>query len=91
MFRILAIVAALIVWSIGSYIFVFMFAGTNVCSIMQHIPNSPGATPMPVDYAARAAACSSPDLGGIVVSVAGYVVIAAVAIMARPERPTANP
>jgi hypothetical protein len=45
------------------------------------VPNSaPGATPFPIDYAARSAACNRPDIGSIVISLVGYAVIIALAI-----------
>jgi hypothetical protein len=76
----------LIVWSLAAYAFVFVFAGANVCSILQPVPNVAGATPMPIDYAAAAARCNRPDVGAIIASVVGYGVIAAAAIATRPGR-----
>lgn len=84
--RVLAIAAALIVWSVVAYAFVFVFAGGHVCTILATVPDSPGATPMPVDYAAASARCSRPDVGAIAASVLGYMVIAAAAYMTRPGR-----
>ncbi len=66
--------------------FVFVFAGGHVCTILATVPDSPGATPMPVVYAAASARCSRPDVGAIAASLLGYMVIAAAAYMTRPGR-----
>ena len=98
MLRWLWIIVALVAWSAGSWVIVFAFAGTGPCALLHRVPNNaPGATPFPIDFAAREAACSQPDIGSILISVVGYTVIIALAIATRPrprgttlqaERPT---
>jgi hypothetical protein len=84
--RWLGIIVALVAWSAGSWVFVFAFAGTGPCALLQRVPNNaPGATPFPIDFAAREAACSQPDIGSILISVVGYAVIIALAIATRPR------
>lgn len=80
--RALLFVAALVVWSAFAYAFVFVFAGSHLCNMLQTIPPGGGPIPTPNEefYAAKAAACNRPDIGAILVFGAGYVALALAAI-----------
>jgi len=73
--RVLLWIAALIIWSAFSYAFVSMFAGSNVCNILQTV--GPGMHPMTQDEmdASVAARCNRPNFGTLVVAGAGYLLI----------------
>jgi len=81
--RVLALLAALIVWSVLAWAFVFAFSGGHVCNILQPVGDY-GASLTQAQLAdvmaAKLAACNRPDLGAIAVFGIGYIVIAAVVI-----------
>ena len=89
-FPIVALVAALVVWSVLAYAFIFLFSGGHVCSILQTVPSGLDGTvveaqrtfaPMTdAELAAAMARCNRPDIGAIAWSAFGYVVIAGAAI-----------
>ena len=67
-----------------SYAFIFLFAGTHVCSILQPIGGDPSATPIPVEV--LTARCHRPDLGAIAASVGGLATIVTATIATWPGR-----
>jgi hypothetical protein len=81
--RVLAIVLALLVWAALSYAFIFVFAGSHVCGILDST-----ATPVPVDV--QIARCNRPDVGAITASVVGLVAIVLVAFRMRRQSPRAD-
>ena len=94
-FPIVALVAALVVWSLLAYAFIFLFSGGHVCYILQTVPSGvDGAvidaqrtlSPMTdAESAAQMARCNRPDIGAIFWSAVGYVVIAGAAIWRYTE------
>jgi hypothetical protein len=80
--RILWVVVALLVWAALSYAFIVLFSGAHVCTILQPVGGSPGATPIADDV--LTAGCDRPDVGAIVASIVGLVAIVACAVVTRP-------
>ena len=87
---VIALIASVPIWTALSYALVSTFAGSNVCYILQTV--EPGATTHPLTQAemdAMTARCNRPNVGTLVISLAGYVAIAVVALRSRFEpRPT---
>jgi hypothetical protein len=78
---VIALIASVLIWTVLSYALVSAFAGTNVCSILQTIePGAtfPFATFHPLTQAemdAMTARCNRPNVGTLLISLAGYVAI----------------
>jgi hypothetical protein len=73
--RILVWIVALIMWSAFSYALVSMFAGSNVCTILQPVgPDMHRLTQAEMD-ASVAARCNRPNFGTLAVAGAGYLLI----------------
>jgi hypothetical protein len=72
------LIIAFAVWSILAYMFIFVFAGAHVCSILQ--PVGQASIPLTqVEMGAQVAArCNRPDWGAIIFFGLGYVVFAVV-------------
>jgi hypothetical protein len=93
---ILALIGALLIWSALSYAFISMFAGGGVCSLLQTA--GPGSTPHQLTQAEMdaqvAARCNRPNIGTLMISGAGYVMIVAVGLVqvtAGKPQPRGNP
>jgi hypothetical protein len=76
--KILWIVLALLVWAALSYAFIFVFAGSHVCALVQPVGGSPTATPIPIEV--LTARCNRPDIGAIAASVVGLAAIVLVTV-----------
>jgi hypothetical protein len=77
----LAIIAALIVWSVISYALISMFAGTNVCHILQTVGPDGSVHPLTqIEMDAQVGRCNRPNFGTLVISLLGYGVIVTAAL-----------
>lgn len=83
-------IAVLALWSILAFLFIFVFAGGHVCTMLS--PVAADATPIPqVETAAQTAAiCNRPDIGAITVFGFGYIVMGAIAVRSIRDRKDAG-
>ena len=91
----IVLVAVLVVWTLGAWLTIFVFAGAHPCTLLQTVGDAVGASPVPTlrplteaEYAAAMDRCNRPDVGAIAVSTIGYIVIATMAIRRYGERPS---
>jgi hypothetical protein len=73
----LLLLVAAVVWSFLAWMFIFVFAGTHVCGILNTGANG-SLTQEEMDQ--QMARCNRPDYGAIGVFGVGYVFLAGVAI-----------
>jgi len=71
------LVGAVLVWSVLAWMFIFAFAGTHVCGILNPAANGPLTQE---EMGQQIAKCNRPDIGAIAVFSVGYVVLAGVVI-----------